>query len=134
MSDIDVKQVIVVNTSLNMRKGKLAAQVAHASMAAILNQAIWEEGKLTLEYDKIVGKWLEGSFKKIVLGVESEDDLVKVYRLAGEKQIIRSLITDAGLTEFHGVPTMTTVAIGPAEASIIDVITGTLGLVKTKLI
>jgi len=39
-----------------------------------------------------------------------------------------SIITDAGDTEFHGVPTKTTVGIGPDESEKIDVITGNLKL------
>ena len=44
-----------------------------------------------------------------------------------------ALITDGGRTEFHGVPTHTTVAIGPARADQIDQITGPDGAVVTKL-
>ena len=32
-----VKQIIVVRKDLNMRKGKIAAQAAHASMAVLLD-------------------------------------------------------------------------------------------------
>jgi len=39
-----------------------------------------------------------------------------------------SLIQDAGFTEFNGVPTYTAVAIGPAQATEIDKITGLLKL------
>ena len=38
------------------------------------------------------------------------------------------LITDAGHTEFHGVPTRTCLAIGPAWSDEIDAITGGLQL------
>ena len=44
-----------------------------------------------------------------------------------------ALVVDAGHTEFHGVPTKTTVAIGPARAEDIDVVTGPEGLIPTKL-
>ena len=33
----DIKQVIVVRKDLNMRKGKIATQVAHASMKVLLD-------------------------------------------------------------------------------------------------
>ena len=39
-----------------------------------------------------------------------------------------SLIRDAGLTEFAGVPTLTAVAVGPAELSKVDAITSHLKL------
>ena len=40
----------------------------------------------------------------------------------------RSLIQDAGLTEFKGIPTLTCCAIGPNESEKIDLITGSLQL------
>jgi PTH2 family peptidyl-tRNA hydrolase len=38
------------------------------------------------------------------------------------------LIVDAGTTEFHGVPTKTCCAVGPAWADAVDAITGGLPL------
>ena len=42
------KQVIVIRKDLNMRKGKMVAQGAHASMAAILNLARREGNDLII--------------------------------------------------------------------------------------
>jgi len=79
--------------------------------------------------------WVNGLFTKIVLTVETEDDLLRAYELAKAAGIPCALVTDAGKTEFHGVPTHTTVALGPAKAEDIDKITGPepLGAVRTKL-
>jgi len=79
--------------------------------------------------------WVEGLFIKIVLTVETEKDLLHAYELAQEAGLPCALVTDAGRTEFHGVPTNTTVAIGPAKAEAIDKITGTppVGVVTTRL-
>ena len=35
-----IKQVIIVRKDLNMRKGKIAAQVAHAAMKVILDKMV----------------------------------------------------------------------------------------------
>ena len=132
----EVKQVIVVRKDLNMRKGKIAAQVAHASMKVILDKMFKfnvslmrrHEWVLYLPYDSPLEKWLGGLFTKVVVYVESEDELLKLRDEAKEAGIIHALITDAGKTEFHGEPTLTCMAIGPDYSEKIDGITGDLPL------
>jgi PTH2 family peptidyl-tRNA hydrolase len=60
--------------------------------------------------------------------VNSEEELLALYAKAMEAGIITSLITDAGLTEFNGVPTNTCIAVGPDFEDKIDSITGGLPL------
>lgn len=129
----DVKQVILFRKDLQMRKGKIAAQVAHASLAALLNQGTRTWDQLTIPLDRAAASWVNHRFAKIVLSVPGEVELVKAYEEALSRGLPAALITDAGRTEFHGVPTRTTVAIGPASAADIDVITGKDGLIPTKL-
>lgn len=162
-----IKQVILYRRDLNMRKGKIAAQVAHASMGVFFNRklqfksmhgtdfpvkAVLTENPeaagsedpdtlisvpkgayLMVPLSEDMVPWVNGSFAKIVLSVENEADLVLAHAAAQNAGLPTSIITDAGKTEFHGVPTRTTVAIGPGKAEDIDKITGPEGLVKTKL-
>ncbi|MCK5020929.1 MAG: aminoacyl-tRNA hydrolase [Candidatus Peribacteraceae bacterium] len=116
-----IKQVIVIRKDLNMRKGKMVAQGAHASLAAIL-------AKGELKTDADTKEWLAGAFTKIVVSVDSEESLINIYRMAQLAGLNCALITDAGRTEFDGVPTKTAVAIGPGKAEEIDSITGDLKL------
>ena len=127
------KQVIVMRKDLNMRKGKMVAQGAHASMAVILDQtnlrnAIRYGYRVSQEIDSPIEKWLSGKFTKICLSVDSEEELLALYNKAKEKNISCSLITDSGATEFNGVPTNTCIAIGPDYPEVIDTITGHLRL------
>ena len=133
-----VKQVIVMRRtfenpdgkSFKVRTGKMIAQGAHASMAVILNMMSNErQGRyLDLESRPEVREWLEGKFTKICVYVENEQELLEIYNKALTAQVPCVLITDSGLTEFHGVPTNTCIAIGPADALAIDEITGGLKL------
>ena len=116
-----MKQVLVIRKDLKMRTGKIAAQAAHASMAAIL-----DSGKLSDRLE--VSQWLANSFTKICVYVNSEEELINVYESAMSLDIPCSMITDNGRTEFHGVPTRTAVAVGPAEIGKINQITGNLPL------
>jgi len=134
------KQIIVVRKDLNMRKGKMVAQGAHASLAVLTNNLIGYPFKWHLFPFKLVRflylfffhkpfrVWHTGRFTKICVYVNSEQELRDVYTKAKEKGLLCSLITDAGLTEFKGVPTLTTAAIGPDESTKIDQITGGLPL------
>jgi PTH2 family peptidyl-tRNA hydrolase len=129
----ELKQVIILRKDLNMRKGKMIAQGAHASMAVLTNQ-MEDVSKdpnvhiLELVLSKDEHEWTTEHFAKIALGVDSDIELVAVYEAAVAAQLPCVLITDEGLTEFHGVRTNTAVAIGPADRTEIDKITGHLKL------
>ena len=136
----DIKQLLIVRKDLNMRKGKIAAQVAHASLKVILDMMsrglpMWgDEGDrvdlrmLDLSDRPEVTEWLDGSFTKICVSVDSVQELVDIYNAANEAGLNCSIIEDSGRTEFHGIPTKTVVAIGPNKAEDIDKITGHLKL------
>lgn len=128
------KQVIVVRKDLNMRKGKIAAQVAHASMKVLLDNAKRIDTDMSSGWlisavvKSALEQWLSGKFTKICVYVESEEELLDIYKKAIDNGVLTSLIQDAGLTEFGGVPTYTCVAVGPDLPEVVDVITGKLKL------
>ncbi len=120
---------------LNMRKGKMVAQGAHASMKAILdlgsyspNESGSDEFTIYIDRNSAIDDWMSGSFTKVCVSVDSEDELIEVYEQARMAGLPASLITDKGLTEFGGVPTKTCCAIGPAWAEDIDKVTNKLKL------
>jgi PTH2 family peptidyl-tRNA hydrolase len=125
------KQVIVMRKDLGMRKGKMVAQGAHASMAAIFKVAYTdaEETQMIIDTTDVrIRNWLLGNFKKVCVYVNSEEELLALYQKAKDLGIITALITDAGLTEFNGVPTNTCIAVGPDFENKIDMVTGGLPL------
>lgn len=121
-----VKQVIVIRRDLKMGRGKEIAQGAHAAMAWMTRRIeIFElEGNLAVFLlTPAEHEWVTGSFTKITLQVSSLDELMAIYDAAEAAGLETHLITDAGLTEFHGVPTVTCLAIGPDYTDLIDPIT-----------
>lgn len=134
------KQVIVLRKDLNMRKGKMVAQGCHASLQAIFETGhnrnlldlptrvppITESEYICIPYKPLM-EWLEDKYTKIVVSVNSEEELLTIYEKAKDAGLLRSLIRDAGLTEFKK-PTYTAVAVGPGLAEEIDKITGDLPL------
>ena len=134
----EVKQVIVFRHDLlkNLRKGKIAAQVAHASLGALLKMSnryfdeniLHNKIEFTFPKDSILDKWLNGIFTKVCLYVENEEELLALYEKVKEAKLPCALITDAGNTEFHGVPTVTCLGIGPWWSEYIDEFTGNLKL------
>jgi len=134
MASRKIKQVIVMRKDLNMRKGKMMAQAAHACMAfltknAVVNDDFWTFTTGFFPYDfNIIKEWLNDGFTKIALQVDNLDELMDIYTKALNKGMIVSLITDSGLTEFKGIPTVTCLAIGPVENEEVDKITGHLKL------
>jgi peptidyl-tRNA hydrolase, PTH2 family len=62
------------------------------------------------------------------VSVNSEAELDAIVEKARAANIPCALIVDSGATEFHGVPTKTCCAVGPAWPDEIDAITGQLPL------
>ena len=125
------KQVIVMRNDLNMRKGKMIAQGSHASMMFLVESlmAAARDPAGSFHLDAGAWRWLaSGRMSKICVRVDSEAELLDVAAKAQAAGLPVHVITDAGLTEFGGVPTRTCAAIGPAAASSIDPITGHLKL------
>lgn len=141
----DTKQIILVRTDLKntdghkIRSGKIAAQVAHASMAFLTRELVLEPTIVwNQELDEGYGDyetinhaalivfsdaerdWLENSFTKICLAVPSLDELLAIDCAALEAGITSHIITDNGTTEFGGVPTITTCALGPDYSTKLD--------------
>lgn len=127
----EIKQVLVWRSDVRtasgqkVRTGKIAAQISHASLGAVLNAAERKNGKIIINTEGL-DEWYNGSFTKICLQCENEKELVELYQKAKQAGLPCSLITDAGRTEFNGVPTKTCVGIGPAKSEEIDKITGHL--------
>lgn len=133
MEERNYKQVIVIRKDLNMRKGKLAAQVAHGSMAVLLDHMDkftvdgYTYREMILDVDHPINKWLEGRFVKIVVYVNSELELLTLRDECEYREVSHALIKDAGFTEFKE-PTFTCLAVGPEHKDKIDIITGDLPL------
>ena len=113
---------------LGMRKGKMIAQGAHASLAVLLRDATIADDRVTIELDAATAAWLGGRFTKVCVAVDSEAALDAIVERARAAKLPCALITDAGVTEFHGVATKTCCAIGPAWSDEVDAVTGTLPL------
>lgn len=139
---MDTKQVIVMRKDLNMRKGKMIAQGSHASLGAFLafgsNRKFelmwpWESGQEGIQFDitsmkgSSIYEWYHSGQTKITVGVDSEKELIEIYESV-PTFIPCYLVTDAGHTEFNGVPTKTCLAIGPCSSEVIDKFTGHLKL------
>lgn len=113
----ELKMIIVMRKDLNMRKGKMVAQGAHAAVGLVL------ENQDSLG----VKAWLADSFKKICVSVNSEAELLSVVEMAKSQGLMTKLIRDLGHTEFKE-PTLTCAAIGPAMHEELQSVTGHLPL------
>jgi PTH2 family peptidyl-tRNA hydrolase len=126
----NVKMVIAVRRDLSMRKGKIAAQVAHAAMKFLIDANESEKPEeLKVSLSEVETEWLMGSFTKVVVGVDSEDELNQLILTAQLADIEVHPIVDNGLAEFNGVHTLTCAAFGPDKAEELDRITGNLKLI-----
>lgn len=115
----EIKQVIVLRADLGMGKGKLVAQGSHAALMSYFAADKKDTATAT--------SWVEGGEKKVVLKVESEDELLKLYKIVKSKHIPCALIVDAGLTQIPS-GSATALGIGPWSGDEIDSVTNELKL------
>jgi PTH2 family peptidyl-tRNA hydrolase len=120
---MNFKMVIVMRKDLNMRKGKMVAQGAHAVMIGVIER-FTTEGILPGRW----WLWLTHGMTKICVGADSLEQFEDIAKRAREAGLEVHVVTDAGRTEFGGTPTVTCMAIGPNDCAAIDAITGDLKL------
>ena len=113
------KQVIVIRKDLKMGIGKLAGQACHACLEAS------EEAKK--QNPKLWKIWYGEGTKKVIVKVNSLEELLKIKDKVGRLGIPNALIIDRGLTQ---IPpnTPTALGIGPAKTEVIDKLTKHLKL------
>tara|TARA_Y100000310_G_scaffold325184_1_gene388278 strand:- start:1872 stop:2216 length:345 start_codon:yes stop_codon:yes gene_type:complete len=110
------KQIIVVRKDLKMSSGKTAAQCSHASTEATLKSE-----------DPKVKSWRKDGMKKVVLKVNSKEELLNVKKEADKNNLVISLIKDAGKTQVEP-GSITCLSIGPDSEEKLNKITGKLKL------
>lgn len=124
-----LKMVLVVRNDLNMRKGKVGAQTGHAVQEAIIDRSGPNSNSVPrLKTDELTQQWLCANYPKTVVRVDSEAELLEIYKQACDAGLNTRLVQDLGTTEFHGQLTYTVVAVGPDWSDRIDPITGHLKL------
>lgn len=112
--------IIVMRRDLKMRKGKIAAQAGHACVDVVLKALNKNESRIK--------EWLLQGSTKICVYVDSEEELLNIARKANEMGVTVAVITDAGMTDFHNIPTKTCLALEPLPVEIADKLTGNLPL------
>ncbi len=142
-----LKQVIVARKDLSMPAGKLAAMVSHAAMTFLAKRM----QRVTLDADGLPSlfefapspeeaRWLtelddgiedtgQLSFAKIVLAVDSEEELLTVQSQARDAGLSVHHVIDSGYS--HNKPgTLACIAIGPHWPEQLAPVTGKLKLYR----
>ncbi len=117
---MEYKLVVVVREDLDLSKGKMAVQVAHAAVAAALG------GKAA--HPRWFHAWIDEGQKKVVVRAPDLEALRDLKRRAASLKLPTTLIEDAGLTELPP-GTTTCLGVGPGPNHLVDEVTGHLKLV-----
>ncbi|XP_003387939.1 PREDICTED: peptidyl-tRNA hydrolase 2, mitochondrial-like isoform X2 [Amphimedon queenslandica] len=115
-----LKMVFVVNTSIGMGIGKIASQVAHATLA------LYKTLLLSPSEQRVVEEWEMGGAKKIVLKGRDVDHLKELEEEAKKRNIPHFMISDAGKTQIE--PGSLTVLALFGRNYLVDEVTGNLSL------
>ena len=110
------KQVILVRKDLRLPSGKMAAQACHAS-----GEAAYQLSETDYE------AWRSTGMAKVVLRVDSLEELLAIQKIGIATGITCALITDEGRTCIEP-GTITCLGMGPADPAELDKIVGHLRL------
>lgn len=115
----EVKLSVAVRTDLGMGRGKIAAQVGHASVMALERARASRPGWAS--------EWLGSGQAKVVVRAGGPRELHGLKMRAIELGVPWSEVSDAGRTQLEP-GTTTCIGFGPAPASDVDRVTGGLRL------
>ncbi|MFX0149270.1 MAG: peptidyl-tRNA hydrolase Pth2 [Candidatus Hodarchaeota archaeon] len=116
---LQYKQVIILRKDLKMSRGKAAVQASHAAVAAAVKTMQKRQSEFTI--------WWRTGQMKIVLGVDSEEELLNLEAGLKPTGVILVKINDAGRTQLPP-NTTTALGIGPHAQKDVDRITSALKL------
>lgn len=113
------KMALIVRGELRLTAGKAAVQAAHAAVMLVRRAQ-------KLAPDDLAA-WAASGEMKVALAVDSLAEMEEIERRARGAGLVTIWVEDAGFTE---VPpgTRTCLGIGPARASELDPVTGSLPL------
>jgi PTH2 family peptidyl-tRNA hydrolase len=112
-----MKLALVVRADLGMGRGKIAAQAAHAAVAATLASL----------GGAVSDAWLAEGQPKVVLNAVSEAQLEDIVSRARTAGLPVQVVHDAGRTQVTA-GSLTCCAIGPDQAERVDLVTADLRL------
>lgn len=138
-----LRQIIVVDASLSMPKGKLAAMVAHGAMTFLAKRLKDQAADQHDPPNMMIGgltadqiQWLterdpgleaedQRSFAKIVVGVKGKEELLDIEKKALAAGLECHRVTDCGYS--HNKPgDIPCICIGPAWPEQLEPVTGHL--------
>ncbi|KAF7836565.1 peptidyl-tRNA hydrolase 2, mitochondrial-like [Senna tora] len=114
----DFKMVLVVRNDLKMGKGKIAAQCSHATLGLYK--------KLHNRAPKTLNRWEMCAQPKVVVKIESEEDMLVLQERAKSLKLPTHITIDAGRTQIAPNSRTVMAIIGPVE--VVDDVTGGLKL------
>ncbi|KAL8233129.1 hypothetical protein R6Q57_002907 [Mikania cordata] len=114
----DFKMVLVVRNDLKMGKGKIAAQCSHATLGLYK--------KILYRAPKALNRWEMCGQVKVVVKIESEDDMLELQKRAKSLAIPTHIVIDAGRTQIAPNSRTVMAILGPAD--MVDDVTGGLKL------
>ncbi|KAM0949253.1 putative aminoacyl-tRNA hydrolase [Dioscorea sansibarensis] len=114
----DFKMVLVVRNDLKMGKGKIAAQCSHATLGLYK--------KLNNRAPKALNRWEMCGQIKVVLKIESEEDMLLLHDRAKSLKLPTHITIDAGRTQIAPNSRTVMAILGPAD--VVDDVTGGLKL------
>ena len=117
--DEPCKMVCIVNQSLKMGKGKIAAQVGHGAVMATMKAGM--EKPINLE------QWFTTGQKKVCVKGRDAEHLLELEQQAKAAGILTTLVHDAGHTQIPS-GSLTVLALGPDIEATLEEITGELKL------
>ena len=113
------KLLLVVRRDLKMGIGKIAAQCGHATLGVYRLQQTLHGSSLQ--------PWMDSGQAKVVCRVDSLAELEALADKSKLMGLITYTVRDAGRTQVEE-GSSTVLAIGPAESSVLDSVTGKLKL------